>query len=210
MPQFRWATQKTPGGYTNEEVRSAFQKEIRRGNEYEALFWATELELAGYAKYVWKTMLIISAEDVGVAEPTLPASIWSLFQTWEWFQKHDRKAEGESVYGYLFFVQAVMLLARAKKSRMVDNALAVMYEQDRSKLGMEIPDYALDEHTSRGRRMGRGAEHFWAEAGKLENQLDEPDPYAETARKVAMAPKPKKQAAAPKKAAEQLPIEDLG
>src|SRR5262245_20154358 len=32
-PGFRWSEQRTPTGFTNGEVRSAFQKEIRRGNE---------------------------------------------------------------------------------------------------------------------------------------------------------------------------------
>jgi hypothetical protein len=32
------------------------QKCIRRGLEGEALFWATELDLAGYGAYVWKRL----------------------------------------------------------------------------------------------------------------------------------------------------------
>ena len=35
---------QTPKGYDLHEVISALQKEIRRGNEYEAVYWATELE----------------------------------------------------------------------------------------------------------------------------------------------------------------------
>ena len=38
----------TEGGYLNSECTSAMQKCIRRGLEEEALFWATELDLAGY------------------------------------------------------------------------------------------------------------------------------------------------------------------
>ena len=34
----------TPGGYDLFEVLSALQKEIRRGNEYNAVYWAAELE----------------------------------------------------------------------------------------------------------------------------------------------------------------------
>ena len=42
----------TVGGYLNSECTSAMQKCIRRGLEEEALFWATELDLAGYGAYV--------------------------------------------------------------------------------------------------------------------------------------------------------------
>ena len=38
------ADKKTKHGYDFYEVLSALQKEIRRGNEYEAMFWAVELE----------------------------------------------------------------------------------------------------------------------------------------------------------------------
>lgn len=34
----------TPNGYYLDEVISALQKEIRRGKEYEAVYWAVELE----------------------------------------------------------------------------------------------------------------------------------------------------------------------
>jgi hypothetical protein len=44
---------KTPGGYAMGEVRSALQKEIRRGNELEALFWLSEIDLAGYGAYAF-------------------------------------------------------------------------------------------------------------------------------------------------------------
>jgi len=35
---------QTTRGYDIYELLSALQKDIRRGNEYEALFWAAELE----------------------------------------------------------------------------------------------------------------------------------------------------------------------
>ena len=50
------------------------------------------------------------------------------------------------------------------------------YEGDRDAMGIQIPDVALDMHTNRGRRMGRGRRHFIEEAGRLENETLE-DPY---------------------------------
>lgn len=42
------AANTTPGGYNCGEVTSAMQKCLRRGLDEDALFWATELDLAGY------------------------------------------------------------------------------------------------------------------------------------------------------------------
>jgi hypothetical protein len=41
-----------------------------------------------------------------------------------------------------------------------------------------MPDWALDKHTGRGRRMGRGTEHFFDEDAVLANEADLDDPYA--------------------------------
>ena len=59
----------TEGGYLNSECTSAMQKRIRRGLEEDALFWATELDIAGYGAYVWKRLQIIASEDT--ASPIL-------------------------------------------------------------------------------------------------------------------------------------------
>ena len=67
---------QTQKGYEFFEVSSAFQKSIRRCMEDEALYWAIELWNSNYKEYVWKRMLIIASEDVGLAEPTMPQQIW--------------------------------------------------------------------------------------------------------------------------------------
>ncbi len=65
--------------------------------------------------------------------------------------------------------------ARAK-SRIVDHAVCLFYSAVRPKF--EVPDFALDKHTYRGRKMGRGIDQFFAEdgGGMLVNQTL-PDPY---------------------------------
>ena len=85
----------------------------------------------------------------------------------------------------LFLVNAVLHLARAPKSRIVDNLLNVVYNTEEK---LEIPDYALDMHTHRGRKMGRGLEHFFAEGAKLANQALE-DPYEKIAFETLMKKK---------------------
>jgi replication-associated recombination protein RarA len=178
VPTF--SSMETPGGFKCGEVASAFQKAIRRGEEREAIFWATELDLTGYGNYVWKRMRVIASEDVGLADPHLTTTIRTLYENW----KESRKGNEYVPYagGKLFFIHAVILLARAQKSRMVDHALMVFYEGDREAMGMEIPDHALDRHTGRGRKMGRGQEHFFEEGAQLANRADMPDPYEEEGR----------------------------
>jgi hypothetical protein len=52
---------------------------------------------------------------------------------------------------------------------------------------MEIPDYAVDHHTARGRRMGRSEATVYDESYRLENQAL-PDPYEAEARAIDGAP----------------------
>jgi replication-associated recombination protein RarA len=171
------------GGFKLGEVASALQKSIRRGLEADALFWATELDLSGYGEYAWKRLRIITSEDVGLAEPQLPAVIQSLYSAWT-----DQRKKRDERHGpeRLFLVHAVILLARARKSRLVDHALINFYEA-RHGLVREIPDCALDKHTLRGRQKKRGHEHFWTEGAKIANAADIPDPYYELARQTRSA-----------------------
>jgi hypothetical protein len=46
---------------------------------------------------------------------------------------------------------------------------------------LEIPDYALDMHTRRGRQHGRGARRFYAEGPVVSPVADVHDPYLEDA-----------------------------
>ena len=49
-------TVQTPNGHLLTEVVSALQKCIRRGQLDDALYFATQMYLAGYAEYAWKRM----------------------------------------------------------------------------------------------------------------------------------------------------------
>ncbi|WP_199249341.1 hypothetical protein [[Phormidium] sp. ETS-05] len=172
---------KTANGYSFFEVSSAFQKAIRRGLEEEALYWGTELDKSGYGEYAWKRMRIIVSEDIGIAEPILPAQLWALYQMWVSLRK---KKDEQKSPERLFLIHGILLLVRAKKSRIIDHATITYYSSDLPR--REIPDYALDKHTTRGRRLGRGFEHFFQEGSRLENRADLEDPYLERAQAVLM------------------------
>jgi replication-associated recombination protein RarA len=177
-----FSMQQSAGGYFLGEVASALQKSIRRGLEDDALYWATELDISGYGEYAWKRLKIMASEDVGLAEPQAAVTVQSLYQSWkDQRSKKDTKHEPER----LFFVHAILVLARARKSREVDNALVLFYEGDRrGALSREIPDYALDKHTQRGRQMRRGHSHFWDEGARIENAAPLADPYRGRAREI--------------------------
>jgi replication-associated recombination protein RarA len=163
----------TPGGYSAGDVASALQKCIRRGEEDAALYWGTELDLAGYGEYVWKRLRIITSEDVGLSRPGLVADVRALYDNWlDQRKKKDERHGPER----LFLVHAILLLCRAPKSRMVDHALIVHYEGSRPV--REIPDFALDRHTRRGRQRRRGWRHFWEEGAMINNASQVEDLYS--------------------------------
>lgn len=168
----------TIGGYKCEEVTSALQKCIRRGLEEDALFWATELDLSNFGEYVWKRLKIIASEDIGLEENSSRAIlVRALYENWS---EQRKKADTRHAPERLFLVHAVIALCRSFKSRSVDNALIVFYEGERKK--RSIPDFALDRHTSRGRRMRRGWHHFFTEGVGPNMQPDAR--YEERAREI--------------------------
>lgn len=163
---------KTEGGYDFFEVVSALQKTIRRGLEREALYWAMEL-LPRFEFYLWRRLKIIVNEDIGIANPQLIILIQTLSnQYFELRKKGDMGC-------LLMLSNAILLMCRSKKSRIADHFVCEMIqvrEQGLEKL--EIPDYALDMHTRRGKEKGRGLKHFKEEGAKLVNKdLSIEDPY---------------------------------
>jgi replication-associated recombination protein RarA len=201
MPAYTsFGEQLTPGGYLCGEVASALQKAIRRGDERAALFWASELDLAGYGGYVWKRLRIIASEDVGLADTETVIAVRALYDNW----LESKKAQDEGAMP-LFLVHAVLLLARARKSGVTIHAWMAFYEGNRQSMGMEIPDHALDMHTARGRRMGRGKQHFLEEAGRLENETL-PDPYYGEGAEAWLSAKRKRQASVSEPSSDQLKL----
>ena len=157
---------KTKNGYDFFEVSSAFQKAIRRCNEDEAMFWMVELHKSGYANYLWKRVIIIASEDVGLGDPDVIVRIMALKQSYDYLVKEQNTHNAE----ILPFIQAVLTLIRAKKSRFIDLAYAVYWRNHLEQLGTKIvPDYALDCHTRKGKKMGRGDVHFYEEGAVINN-----------------------------------------
>ena len=158
---FKFGAITTPGGYRMDEVASALQKACRRSNVDDALYWATELDLAGYGNYAWQRLKMVASEDIGVANPDLPAQLHALYANWT----AEKKKDTAHAHGRNQFVHAVILVAQSKKNRMVNHACWIFYKGERD--SRPIPDEAKDMHTSAGRAMGRDVIHFIEESSRV-------------------------------------------
>ena len=160
----------TARGYNLFDVASALQKSIRRGKADTAVYFALELYASGYWQYVWKRLLVISAEDCAGCITQEVKALYDAFLTVNKSNKKMDKPEGR-----LFLSKAAILLARAYKCRDADHGIIFLY--DRQKLTdeevlaflrelkpqeklREIPDYAYDCHTAKGRAAGKTKEDF--------------------------------------------------
>jgi replication-associated recombination protein RarA len=170
---------ETQRGYDIYELLSALQKDIRRCNEFQAVHWAAELETFN-AKMVWNRLRVIASEDIGLANP-ISALVIDVLE-----KNYDDAIRRDNDSSRLFLVHAVLYLARSSKNRAVDDLLITVYGNIKFKgERLEIPDYALDGHTARGKMMGRDLKHFIEEGSKLANETLE-NPYKETAAEILM------------------------
>jgi replication-associated recombination protein RarA len=103
------------------------------------------------------------------------------------------------------FVAASLAASRERYSRsvgearlMVGNCIHLMCRAPKSRAGCHfaaaigmrslledfvptIPDFALDQHITAGKKMGRGLDHFRSEGAKLVPPPTEPDPFEDEA-----------------------------
>lgn len=166
----------TKNKYALLEVISALQKEIRRGNEYEAMYWALEL-VPEFEQYLWRRLVVIANEDIGIANIpllTLVPQQRALFFEF-------RSQRGGNGNARLILANTILALCRSEKSRLADHFQCVVEQARRHEERIEIPDYALDKHTGRGRAQKRGFDHWLKEGCKLAPLGDVSDLYAERA-----------------------------
>lgn len=167
--------QKTQNSYDLGEVISALQKEIRRGNEQGAMYWALEL-VPQFEPYLWRRLVVIANEDIGIAAPSIFCTVSILRE--QFFEFRERGRNGTA---RLILANAILTMCRAPKSRIADHFQRFMVEEWMNGERRPLPDYALDNHTRTGKNMKRGVE-FWLEEGcLLGNPGDVDDPYQETA-----------------------------
>jgi replication-associated recombination protein RarA len=166
-----WTRVRTYHDLPADEVISALQKEIRRGNTENAAMLAYEMLITSpeMEAYLWHRLQVISVEDIGYGNLNAPILIETLYQMHSRIPRprHDR---------YLFALHAVRVLAGSQKERGSDDLLNWIRRaiEDEGVLPT-IPDYAIDMHTKRGQEMGRDYEHFLNEASKVAPEMPNRD-----------------------------------
>jgi replication-associated recombination protein RarA len=159
---------------------SAMQKCIRRGLEREAMEFAVELihTSKAFHSMVCKRLEIISHEDIDTqANPAIvPFVATATAQAMRWY---DAEKLGAS---RLAIGNAIRLMCRARKSREGDHfAAAIGLRSMLEGFVPTIPDWANDQHTLAGKKLGRGLDHFRTEGAKLIPPPTELDPFEDEA-----------------------------
>jgi replication-associated recombination protein RarA len=157
------------------EAMSALQKAIRRNEMWNAYYWALKLE-AFNPKMLWNRLQVIVSEDIGRAQPELAATFEAV-RNW-YFTDRDKGKNGA-----IYLSHIISQMASGPKSRDADNlCVAVLERMNYEDCEIPVPDEALDMHTLRGKKMGRGIQFWWDEACKLDQEVAEESIKAEAKR----------------------------
>ncbi|MFI5117168.1 MAG: hypothetical protein ACHP8B_10780 [Terriglobales bacterium] len=106
-------------------AKSAFQKCIRRGMEKEALYLARQFYEAGQETWIWRRLLVITQEDIGVADLSVVKQVVDIVMTlnvaWRLIGKSKLMSGKDAKSDILALYNAVIVCCRAEKSRAADN-----------------------------------------------------------------------------------------
>ncbi len=175
FPPPPWSA-KTPDGTPVDVARSAAQKAVRDGDEQAGIYWIKQLYLSD--RKVWKALSIFAVEEIGIADLSVKTHVLEL-------EKLAEACKDERNSDLLHVITAMTICCRAKKCRAADDA-AIWYNEhptftlptpqevtSLAKTDLPKPtvdDKVFDRHTTKGRKMGRGMEHFKTEGAQLQNR----------------------------------------
>ena len=110
-----WAKMTTRNGLRGDEVISALQKSIRRGKEKEACEFAYEMYITSpqFEEKLWRRLLAISVEDVGMGNPMAAIMINNLNTMRKEFQYNESDRA-------MYFFHAIRYLCQSEKDRSSD------------------------------------------------------------------------------------------
>ena len=159
---------RTKNGYELDEAVSALQKFIRRGMEYKAVWIAHELVDSGFWKYLFRRLMVISAEDIGICDPLAAILVSSVYTSLITEFKLKSGADFSPDQNRVDMV--VMYLTRAKKSRVTDYLGGIVLKNREAGEKIELPNYVIDQHTSKGRSLGKNDNDFFREGSLINNK----------------------------------------
>ncbi len=158
---------KTANGLNSSDVISGLQKHIRRGEERLAMQAAAELlfsEQKSNASWLANRLVVIAHEDIGIANPHAVLFVNSTVP-----HIRDLLKENKQDRAGLLIASCILVMCRGPKTRLADHFQCAAGKP--VKLGItpyQVPDYAHDKHTQKGRSAGRDLQHFREESARLE------------------------------------------
>ncbi len=157
-----WANITSRNGIPGDELVAGLQKSIRRADTEIAVDIAYEMYITSEAfeDKLWRRLTIIAAEDIGFGNVNAITVINDLDQARKKFPYTD----GDRPF---FFIHAIRFLTRQPKERSSDHLKNLVIKKFEQGYVPEIPDYAYDVHTVKGRAKGRDVMHFLDEASKV-------------------------------------------
>ena len=133
-----------------------------------------------FPSHVWNRLEIISHEDIGLGDINVVMLVKTCKEQWAAYKKLNNKSRN------MILANAVAAMCRAKKTRVGDHLGIISFRRHPNKYGQPVPDVGHDKHTSTGRRMGRGFDHFFEHGARLVPSPYEDDfshdPYEDRAR----------------------------
>ena len=134
-------------GDSHYDILSAFQKSIRGSDPDGALHYLARLVVAGDLISICRRLLVIAAEDIGLAYPTAITIVKSCT---------DAAKELGFPEAQIPLAQAVILLATAPKSNSAVNGIgAAISDLENSDVG-DIPKHLKDSHYKGAGKLGNG------------------------------------------------------
>src|SRR3989344_555012 len=166
LEKYRGFELRTKCGYELDEVVSALQKEIRRGNELMATYWTFELNDSGFWRYCFRRFQVIAGEDIGVANQQAMILVSSTYAS---LLLQNAKQKITQVDNNIIGL-VVSYLARSPKSRHIDYLGGVILKRKEKGWKPEIAEYAKDQHTAIGKATGKGDNEFFREGSRIKNK----------------------------------------
>ena len=169
-----WRNITSRNGIPGDELVSCLQKSIRRADHETACRAAYEMYITSeqFEDKMWRRLNAISVEDIGFGNPYAP----SVVHTLDCIRKKFPYSDGDRP---LFFVQAIRFLCAQKKERSSDCLKGIIQNEFYYGYKLEIPDYAYDMHTGKGRAMGRDIVDFLDIRSKVTPLVEDYDPTYE-------------------------------
>ena len=155
--------------------KSQLQKSVRRGDHLKAMYYADRI--ASKSSWsAWHRLSVIAQEDcLSSQSVTAISELYRSFMQ----QRRDKRTDDKQLSWdqRRGVVAAAFLLATGPKNRIADDFLWFLDEASKPDATDElkkrlneletIDDYAYDQHTVQGRRMGRGDRYFLTDSSKL-------------------------------------------